>query len=207
MGTDRWFKSLAGVELDNYTLEEYIDSGKIAHVYKARSKEMPDWVVVIPGSLQHGWQNEIKKAFLLSGIAGVVHFHGLGNGRASINGRTEVFLYTVWDYIPPARNLRNYLKAIDSCPASFLVAVIEQILRVLHACEKKGVKHHGDLHLGNILIGEKDEADLDVDLGTREPIFVSDFGFGATGEAKTPKDDYEGLAVERKSSIRETSTH
>jgi hypothetical protein len=74
-----------------------------------------------------------------------------------------------------------------------VVAVLDQILRVLHACQLKGVSRHGDLHAGNVLVGEKDDADLDTSLHPREPIFVSDFGYGATG-GKKPKDDYVGLA-------------
>src|SRR5882724_3259908 len=112
MPTDKWFKSLASTELENFILDEYIGSGKIAYVYRAHSKEMPDWNVaikLIPGSPQLGWQNEIKKAFLLSSIAGVAHYHGLGNGRVCLEGRTEVFLYTIWDYIHPGRSLKDYL--------------------------------------------------------------------------------------------------
>ncbi len=92
------------------------------------------------------------------------------------------------------RNLNAYLSNIESCPTSLFVAVISTILRVLHACERKGVTRHGDLHAGNILIGEPDDGNLDAALNPIEPIYVSDFGYGATGAAKTPKDDYHGLA-------------
>jgi hypothetical protein len=195
---DKWFTKLAGKKAGKYILDRYVGSGKLGHVYQGHSEESADWAVAVkltPGSPRDGWKTEIRKAQQLRGIQGVVAFHDLGDGHIEHKGRTEVFLFTVWDYIPPGRNLRQYLKQIDSCPASFLVAVLEQILRVLHACDKKsGVKRHGDLHPGNILVGDKDEADLDGSLETREPIYISDFGYGITGGQKIPKDDYQGLA-------------
>jgi len=90
--------------------------------------------------------------------------------------------------------LKGYLKRVRSVPTSFLLAVVEQILRVLHACEKQGVPRHGDLHSGNILIGDPSSARLDDTLQPRAPIYVSDFGYGTTGAVTQPKDDYEGLA-------------
>ena len=71
---------------------------------------------------------------------------------------------------------------------------MNQILHALHACRIKGVVRHGDLHSGNILIGDATTSTLDDALDPRAPIFVSDFGYGATGAKKMPKDDYEGLA-------------
>ena len=197
MDNDKWFSSLAGHEVGKYILDSYIGCGKLGKVYLGHPKEMPEWKVAIkltPGSPKDGWKNEINKASKLRGIRGVVAFHDVGDAHITHEGRTKVFLYTVWDYIPPGRNLNQYLKDIDTCPTSFLVAVLEQILYVLHACHKRGVKRHGDLHAGNILIGEKDDADLDSSLKTREPVYVSDFGYGTTGGGKSPKDDYVGLA-------------
>ncbi|MCA1565882.1 MAG: hypothetical protein LC803_09645 [Acidobacteria bacterium] len=197
MVKDKWFASLAGNEADKYVLDSYVGSGMLGYVYQGHPKDMPEWKVAIkltPGSPKAGWENEINKASKLRGITGVVAFHGLGEARIKAKGRTEVFLYTVWDFIPPGRNLKQYLKKTDTCPTSFLLAILEQILRVLHACQMRGVKRHGDLHAGNILIGDKDEADLDSSLNIREPIYVSDFGYGSTGGDKVPKDDYIGLA-------------
>ena len=83
-------------------------------------------------------------------IDGVVHFHGLGTELLSKDGVSDLAHFTVWDYIPPGEDLKKYLKRLKSVPTSFLVAVIEQVLRVLHACSEKGVPRHGDLHSGNI---------------------------------------------------------
>ncbi|HKO44824.1 MAG TPA: hypothetical protein VJU84_16215 [Pyrinomonadaceae bacterium] len=194
---DKWFTHLAGKRAGKYTLDRYIGSGRLGHVYQGHSEESSDWPVAVKltqGSPRAGWENEIQKPQQLRGITGVVAYHDQGAGQIVVGRRTEVFLFTVWDFIPPGRNLKQYLREIETCPASFLIAVLEQILRVLHACEKRGVKRHGDLHPGNILVGEKDEADLDASLEAREPIYVSDFGYGVTGGDKAPKDDYQGLA-------------
>ena len=196
MKASLWFKSLASYQVEEFTLLRYIGHGKIGYVYEARSKAVQDWTValkLIPRRLKTGWENELRKVSQLSTIQGVVHLHGLGTAQVKHEGRTELFQYTVWDYVPPGRNLNDYLKQVRICPTSFLVAVFEQVLRVLHACYAKNVRH-GDLHPGNILIGDKDDADLDSSLQLREQIYISDFGYGTTGGKKQPKDDYLGLA-------------
>jgi serine/threonine protein kinase len=197
MKVDHWFESLKNKEVSDFVLRKYIGHGKIGYVYKATNKIVRKWEVaikLIPGRPRTGWDNELKKVSQLSKIPGVVHLlQGPGPVQISHERRTEIFQYTVWDYIAPGRNLHKYLGEVKTCPTSFLVAVIEQILRVLHACYAKKVKH-GDLHAGNILIGEKDDADLDSSLLPREPIYISDFGYGTTGGTKKPKDDYLGLA-------------
>jgi len=196
MKVERWFMSLKGQEVGDFVLNEYVGHGKIGYVYRASFKSVPDLeraVKLTPGRPRQGWENELQKVAKLSTIPGVVHFHHLGTAQISFEGNTEILQYTVWDYIPPGRNLRDYLEEIDTCPTSFLLAVIEQVLRVLHACYAKGLRH-GDLHAGNILIGETDVAELDSSLQPREPIYVSDFGYGTTGGGKKPKDDYIGLA-------------
>ena len=65
---------------------------------------------------------------------------------------------------------------------------------MLHACQSRGIPRHGDLHPGNILIGNADETVLDANNRPVAPIWVSDFGYGATSGKPSPKDDYEGLA-------------
>ncbi len=196
MKPSTWFETLEGKEVGQFLLQGYVGHGKIGYVYKALSKDVRDWVVavkIIPGSPRRGWENELRKVSRLSTIPRVVHLHHLDVGRITHDRRTEIFQYTVWDYIAPGRNLFRYLKERESCTASFLLAVVEQVLRVLHACHTKGVRH-GDLHPGNVLIGEEDPADLDSSLEPREPVYVSDFGYGTTGGRKKPKDDYVGLA-------------
>jgi len=197
-----WFKSLAGQALDDYVLEEHIGRGRIGHVYRAQAKDVENWQVavkltsaaVISG--RDEWRNELNKVSQLSTIPGVVHFHGLGTAQITHAGHTELVQYTVWDYIPPARDLRRYLEENrGKISRSFFAAVVRHILLVLHACREKGIQRHGDLHAGNILVGTPDTANLDpLSLQPREPIYVSDFGYGITGGQVEPKDDYTGLA-------------
>src|SRR5438128_7515833 len=135
MMPDPWFISLCDLEVGEFILREYLGHGKIEYVYRATSKEIPDWEValkLVPGKLKKGWANELKKVSRLSTITGVVHFHGLAVAKLTRSSRTEIFQYTVWDYIAPGRNLRKYLEQSPSCSASFLLALVEQILRVLH---------------------------------------------------------------------------
>jgi len=109
-------------------------------------------------------------------------------------GTSRLCQYTVWDYIAPGENLKQHLQRKKSIEISFLFGVVDSILRVLHACKEQGVLRHGDLHSGNILIGDETRAKLDDSLKPRAPIYISDFGYGVTGGAKVPKDDYDGLA-------------
>lgn len=194
---DKWCKDLAGLTVDKYRLEEYKGHGKIGYVYRASNQDAPDsdWAIkLIFDKLKEGWKVEMRKVAKLALVPGVVHFHQVDETRLDSGGISRLAQYTVWDYIPPGENLKEYLKRVGTVPTSFLTAVVEQVLRVLNACKEKGVPRHGDLHSGNILIGEPDKAILDDTLQPRAPIYVSDFGYGTTGGYKNPKSDYEGLS-------------
>ena len=177
-----------------YVLDEYIDHGRRAYVYRGHHKDVPNGKVAIKLSIKKGWQKEVQKAHLLANISGVVTFHNVAFDQITHSNRTEVLTYSVWQFIP-GRNLTKYLEERKSVSADFLVAVLDRILQVLHACSQvEEVKRHGDLHAGNILIHKKTEAVLDPISGhATEPIYISDFGYGATGGVQTPKDDYQGL--------------
>jgi hypothetical protein len=186
-------KSLAGRTVDRYTLIEFVGAGRIGYVYKAKLTDLPNAVRAIKltfDSLKAGWEVELNKVMSLSLVEGVVHFHHLGAAQIE----TRLCQFTVWDYIEPGENLKQYLEKHHKVPTSFLLAVVERILHVLHACKSQGVERHGDLHSGNILIGRESPARLDDSLEPRAPIYVSDFGYGATGGATVPKDDYQGLS-------------
>lgn len=196
-GKDSWCQSLAGKKVGDYQLVDFVGAGKIGYVYRAEHIDFPDseWAVkLIFDELKQGLDVELKKVMRLALVDGVVHFHGVGPVRLTHEDETHLAQYTIWDYISPGENLSKYLVRVGSIQTSFLLAVVERILHVLHGCEKKGVPRHGDLHSGNILIGEPSSAKLDDMLQPRAPIYVSDFGYGTTGGVKTPKDDYEGLA-------------
>lgn len=194
----RWCKELAGVTVEGkYKLLEYAGAGKIGFVYRANRTDLPDAIFAVKltfDGLNDGWDTELKKVAKLGTVEGVVHFHDLGQAQITHCGQTRLCQYTVWDYIPPGENLPAYLNRVGFVPTAFLIAVLERVLHVLHACEKSGVVRHGDLHAGNVLICNQVEARLDDELQPRAPIYVSDFGYGATGAGKAPKDDYSGLA-------------
>lgn len=196
---NQWFCSLSGQRVGDYILVEYIGKGKVGYVYRAHLPDFPEHsraIKLIFDTLKQGWETEVKKVMSLSLVNGVVNFHALGTERLHHDGISHLAQYTVWDFIAPGENLYGYLKRVKLINTSFLVAMVEQILHVLHGCEKTGVSRHGDLHPGNILIGDSSSlsANLDDTLQPRAPIYVSDFGYGTTGGRVVPKDDYEGLA-------------
>lgn len=195
---DSWYRSLAGKTVGKYTLVGFIGAGNIGYVYRAQHRDFPPEseraVKLIFDELKQGWEVELRKVMKLELVDGVVHLHDLGGEMMTHRGISHLAQYTVWDYIPPGENLKQYLIRIGSIRTSFLRAVVERVLHVLHACEAQGVRRHGDLHSGNILIGDPSPAKLDDMLQPRDPIYVSDFGYGTTGAVKAPKDDYEGLA-------------
>jgi hypothetical protein len=194
---DAWSKSLAGKTVGRFTLLEFVGAGQIGYVYKAQHKDLPgaDRALKLTfDTLKEGWEVEINKVLKLALVDSVVHFHELGAEHIHHDGRSRLCQFTVWDFIAPGRNLKRYLAESWKISTSFLIAAVERILHVLNACEAEGVPRHGDLHSGNILIGDQSRAKLDDSLQPRTPIYVSDFGYGATGGVKPPKDDYEGLS-------------
>ena len=194
--SDAWCRNLVGLEVTDYKLVEFVGAGKIGYVYRAEHGEFPgsQWAVkLIFDQLKSGWDVELKKVIGLALVPGVVHFHALGTAQLTKQGETHLCQYTVWDFIAPGENLKKHLERVGQVGTSFLVSVVERILHVLHACQEKGVVRHGDLHSGNVLIGDATAATLDDSLQPRAPIFVSDFGYGATGAERVPKDDYGGL--------------
>jgi len=192
-----WAEDLEGIEVGEYRLREFVGKGKIGFVYRAFHKDLPESeyaVKLVFQTLKHGWDVEIKKVSRLNLVTGVVHYHNHGTAQISHIGIPRLCMYTVWDYISPGENLKSYLKRKNIIDTSFLLAVTERVLHVLRECKTNGVERHGDLHAGNILIGSEELATFDDSMQTRYPIFVSDFGYGATGGEKAPKDDFLGLA-------------
>ena len=195
--SDSWSQDLRGTRVGEYRLVDFLGEGEIGYVYRAEHKDFPGAqraIKLIFDHLNEGWEVELRKVMGLELVPNVVHFHEMGTDRINHDGKTRLCQYTVWDYIPPGENLQKHLERVGKVRTSFLVSVIERILHVLHACHQKGVARHGDLHPGNILIGDETASTLDDSLQPRAAIFVSDFGYGATGAAKIPKDDYKGLA-------------
>src|SRR5437867_4431717 len=108
-----WFESLAGLLVGDYALQSFIGSGKVGFVYRAHDQQASDWEVAVkitPATQLHDARlNEIKKVSRLSTIAGVVHFHRIGATNICHKRHNELVSYSVWDYIHPGRNLRQYL--------------------------------------------------------------------------------------------------
>jgi hypothetical protein len=191
-----WLMSLEGQPVGDYDLDNYIGCGKIGYVYRAHRRDIPaiEHAVKLIPDLKDGWDTELKKVGKLAMVSNVVHFHHLSTATVRSGKHSAVVQYTVWDYVHPGRNLKSILDGPTSVTASFVLAIIETILRVLHACQGRDILRHGDLHAGNILIGEMDDSQLDSNLRPVVPVYVSDFGYGATYGGPTPKDDYQGLA-------------
>ena len=194
----KWQRGLSGQLVDKkYRLGKFVGAGRIGYVYYAErddASDAPCAVKLVFDTLKPGWETEITKVTKLRTIEGVVQFHDLGTDTITSSGVSKLVQYTVWDYISPGRNLKSYLADRGNVAVSFLMAVVQQILRVLYACLERGVARHGDLHAGNILIGDDTLGRLDDTLRPRQPIFVSDFGYGATEAVQQPKDDYQGLS-------------
>ena len=136
--SDAWYRSLAGKNVGNYTLAAFIGAGRIGYVYTANHQDFPDSIRAVKltfDTLKVGWQVELKKVMSLALVDGVVHFHDLGAEHVTHEGTTHLCQFTVWDYIAPGENLKTYLARVGKISASFLLAVVERILHVLHACE------------------------------------------------------------------------
>lgn len=192
-----WSRQLVDKQIGKYKLVEFVGSGKIGYVYRAVHVNWPDLEravkLVFQDQIRDGWENELYKVLKLDIVDNVVHLHEFGFDYISHMGVSHQAQYTMWDFISPGRNLKQYLVKASTIPTSFAIAVVSRILHVLHACEARGVSRHGDLHSGNILIGDTTPVKLDDMLEPRDPIYVSDFGYGTTGAQMVPKDDYRGL--------------
>ncbi len=193
---DDWRCNLAGEVVEKYRLLKFVGHGRIGYVYQAELKDFPEAPLALKltfNQLKSGWENELRKVMKLQMVQNVVHFHGLGADHVRNGKETVLCQYTVWDYISPGQDLKKYLARVDKVPVSFVFAVVERVLHVLHACQHNDIAQHGDLHSGNILIGDDSNSLIDDDLQRREPIYISDFGYGTNGGAVQPKDDYLGL--------------
>ena len=146
-------------------------------------------------TLKKGWEVELNKVMKLQLVPSVVHFHGLDTEQITHGKETRLCQYSVWDYIAPGENLRDHLKRVGTIGTSFLLRRARENPSCFCMLVMRMVSNvHGDLHSGNILIGETDPATLDDMLKPRAAIYVSDFGYGTTGGRITLKDDYQQLA-------------
>src|SRR6266853_4871157 len=92
-----WCKTLAGETIGGkYKLTEYIGAGKIGFVYQAQRSDLPDAIFAVKltfDQLREGWETEIRKVAQLALVEGVAHFHDLGTGSITSEGRPHLLQY------------------------------------------------------------------------------------------------------------------
>ena len=115
--------TLAGQDVGDYTLDNYIGCGKIGFVYRAHLKEIPDieHAVKLVPNLNEGWETELRKVGKLSKVSNVVHFHQLGTATVRSGKQSVAVQYTVWDYVHPGRNLKSILDGPTFVTGSFVL--------------------------------------------------------------------------------------
>lgn len=171
-----------------WKLEKKIGSGKKGSVYVA-SRQNPDDTIackVMEGMPSDGWDRELQKVTKLRGVESVVQYHSHGT---QLDNTNKPFVWILWNDLIDGINLRTYLED-QSWPLdmAFIENLAEVILNVLYACHSVDVIH-GDLHPGNILISNPDTKTID----KKRKIWVADFGYGGSHNAKKPKDDFKQL--------------
>lgn len=188
-----WLAGLAGSLVGKHRLDEYLGCGPTGYVYRAHRDRRPETETQVTikfiADPPQGWDSELDQVFNLSLVDGVVHLLDIDEHGVEHDGRVDSVPYTVWDYVP-GENLEKYLERVDRIPTSFLVAVVEEILRILHACGERGVSRHGNLRIQNVLIETKSAGKLDETLQPRAPIYLAGFGLFPPGHVL---DDYHAL--------------
>lgn len=176
--------------IDGYQLTSVVGNGEKGVVFHATAHtpiEDESAIKIIPATLAStGWENEINKVTKLGSTQGVPRFHRHGE----IEKDGIKYLWIRWDYIR-GDSLKKFINE-KKLTIQIIHDVVNRILRVLHACKAVGIQH-GDLHSGNIMIGEPNP--LEIDSGDRA-IWVIDFGFKTATIVKDSGqilDDYIGL--------------
>lgn len=177
---DAWI----GESIGDYQLTRILGHGKIGVVFLAEHKSIPTMrracKIIREGQLKDGWEREIEKVALLSGVPEIVDIISWGPDTSKLN---RPFYYIFYAYVE-STNLKTYLEKNTNPPITVLQAIGETLLRAKHACDAVGIQH-GDIHEGNILITERDSRFPD----SKQRIVVTDFGYGGSHNALEPKDD------------------
>jgi hypothetical protein len=174
-----------GMVINGYKLQPGSKSGKIGSVYKAVRTENDFFAckIIEMSKLQPGWQLELEKVHKLKNVDNVIEYKGHGS---EINKDNKPVIYIFWNFIE-GLNLKEYAKRKEF-DLPFVYELANVILNVLYACKHENIVH-GDLHEGNILISNPDPRRID----QKRTIWVADFGFGGSHNAKQPKDDIKQL--------------
>ena len=179
-----------GLVINNdWTLTERIGSGKIGIVYKAERNNPYDVLAckIIKGEPDDGWDTELIKVIKLKGVPSVIQYHSHAIITDENNNK---FVWILWNDFVNGINLKTYLEKTPwPLDMAFIESIADVILNVLYACDAVDIVH-GDLHPGNILISEPDNKTIH----KKRKIWVSDFGYGGSHNAKVPKDDFKHLS-------------
>ena len=193
-----WLAHLQDIKLGEFVLDKYLGSGHFGCVYRARLQSMLDedifWAIKVSPQNVALDVRTLRKVLRLQGVANVAHLLRVESADISTSHGSDTVAYAVWDYIEPSQSLRRYLQSTKSVHVSFLFGVVTTVLRVLDACQIRGISAHGSLHLGNILVGDPSGSGLDSTYRTVDPIYVTDFGYALATAEHEPIDDYRALA-------------
>lgn len=179
---------LSRVLLENWLVEERIDSGNNGVVYRAcHTAEEVDMDVACKfmqiSELRDGWEQEVQKASMMDShphVVGIKDYTKLKIGE-------EEYACVIFEFVD-GPSLLHYIKNhSDQITISFVCAVAEAILDVLHGMEQSGISHN-DLHTGNILLSESD-----ITISNEPQIKITDFGVGGSHNSLDPKNDYAQL--------------
>jgi hypothetical protein len=181
------------INADGHIVTDYIDSGRIGHVFKAVNVNNSNDIVackLIPSSnVKKGWTAELDKLVKLNGVPNVVNYRGHGSEMDKENFPT---IFVKYELIK-GRSLRFYINQpqlpifID---VPFIEKLFQTVLQVMHACKTVEVSH-GDLHEGNILIADPDNRLID----SSPRVMITDFGYGGSHNNKQPKDDFKQVGA------------
>ncbi len=173
-----------------YTIQDFVDSGNNAHVFKAFSGEFQHTTAckVIPkANLKSNWKDEITHANTIrSGI--VVRFHAAYEWTDPVQGIECVVI--CWEFVP-GQSLKNYLrKNPKNVDVHFAVTFLEQMLELFRELQLRKIPH-GDLHTGNVLIEDRAGSLI----GPPYAFRVTDFGVTSAISDSVFKDDFDQLAL------------
>jgi len=178
-----------GAKLDGgYKTTKFCGEGAIAKVYLAEiegeivNRRAVKFIEI--NRLRDGWENEINKVTQLEGVDGVVPYIHYGD----INIEGTDYRWIAWRYIK-GKSLRSIINS-KKITIPLLIDIINISLSIFHACQISGIQH-GDLHVGNILIEDKNEMYIDSEV---QKVWITDFGYLSQSMGKDMLDDYLGLS-------------
>ena len=179
-----------------YIIEDYIDSGNNAHIYRAHNTGLKADVAckIIPtGNIKDtllssdGVYKEAQKANLLQSRS-VVKCQFSSNWKDEANGIDCVVL--CFDYIHGI-SLRKYIKKNkQNISISFIKTLLSMLFELFHELQQRSMQHE-DLHAGNIIV----EDESDYQLRPRIAFRVTDFGVGKVTLSVILSDDFDQTAL------------